>query len=101
MSYHSISILVCYTAVFSVVTQCPWGGALREDTKNGCVADYINIQMCHNTSLFVTALPTTSWVILCMSHNSVQQSNCVIFRQVTLYCATTLCDTNCIQLLVL
>ena len=27
--------LVCYTAVFSVV----WGGALRDDTKNGCVAD--------------------------------------------------------------
>ena len=27
--------LVCYTAVFSVVTQ----GALRDDTKNGCVAD--------------------------------------------------------------
>ena len=25
--------LVCYTAVFSVVTQ-------RNDTKNGCVADY-------------------------------------------------------------
>ena len=35
--------LVCYTAVFSVVTQCSsplqWGGALRDDTKNGCVAD--------------------------------------------------------------
>ena len=30
--------VVCYTAVFSVVTQ--WGGALRDDTKNGCVADY-------------------------------------------------------------
>ena len=29
--------LVCYTAVFSVVTQR--GGALRDDTKNGCVAD--------------------------------------------------------------
>ena len=28
--------LVCYTAVFSVVTQ-RWGGALRDDTKNGCV----------------------------------------------------------------
>ena len=26
--------VVCYTAVFSVV-----GGALRDDTKNGCVAD--------------------------------------------------------------
>ena len=29
--------LVCYTAVFSVVTQGE--GALRDDTKNGCVAD--------------------------------------------------------------
>ena len=29
--------LVCYTAVFSVVTQR--GGALRDDTKNCCVAD--------------------------------------------------------------
>ena len=32
-------LVVCYTAVFSVVTQ--WGGALRDDTKNGCVADYV------------------------------------------------------------
>ena len=33
--------LVCYTAVFSVVTQrsSPLGGALPDDTKNGCVAD--------------------------------------------------------------
>ena len=36
--------LVCYTAVFRVVTQCSplreeWGGALRDDTKNGSVAD--------------------------------------------------------------
>ena len=31
--------LVCYTAVFSVVTQRS-SGALRHDTKNGCVADY-------------------------------------------------------------
>ena len=34
-----------YTAVFSVVTQCSSpqrGGALRDDTKNGCVADYAN-----------------------------------------------------------
>ena len=38
----STGFLVCYTAVFRVVTQCspPWGGALRDDTKNGCVADY-------------------------------------------------------------
>ena len=37
--------VVCYKAVFSVVTQrssplSQWGGALRDDTKNGCVADY-------------------------------------------------------------
>ena len=34
--------VVCYTAVFSVVTQrfSPLG-VLRDDTKNGCVADYI------------------------------------------------------------
>ena len=42
-----LQTLVCYTAVFSVVTQCSWeeeewGGALRDDTKNGCVADYLN-----------------------------------------------------------
>ena len=36
-----MATLVCYTAVFSVVTQhSQWGGALRDDTKNGCVADY-------------------------------------------------------------
>ena len=29
--------LVCYTAVFSVVTQRSRGGALRHDTKNGCM----------------------------------------------------------------
>ena len=33
-----ILTLVCYTAVFRVVTQ----GALRDDTKNGCVADYLS-----------------------------------------------------------
>ena len=37
---------VCYTTVFSVVTEpflgvvtLWWGGALRDDTKNGCVTD--------------------------------------------------------------
>ena len=30
--------LVCYTAVFSVIVLLP--GALRDDTKKGCVADY-------------------------------------------------------------
>ena len=42
-------ILVCYTAVFSVVTQrsSPQGrgGALCDDTKNGCVADYLDIRI--------------------------------------------------------
>ena len=36
--------VVCYTAVFSAVTQrsSPLvGGALRDHTKNGCVADYM------------------------------------------------------------
>ena len=34
--------IVYYTAVFRVVTQCTsplGGGPLRDDTKNGCVAD--------------------------------------------------------------
>ena len=38
--------VVCYTAVFSVVTQRSSLGALRDDTKNGCVADYDTY--CHN-----------------------------------------------------
>ena len=42
------SFVVCYTAVFRVVTQ--WGGALRDDTKNGCVADY-QICRCFNKCL--------------------------------------------------
>ena len=38
---HTGQPLVCYTAVFSVVTQrsSQWEGALRDDSKNGCVAD--------------------------------------------------------------
>ena len=38
----SVLSVVCYTAVCSVVTQrsSPLGGALRDDTKNGCAADY-------------------------------------------------------------
>ena len=32
-------IIVCYAAVFSVVTQCLRGGALRDETKDGCAAD--------------------------------------------------------------
>ena len=39
------SVLVCYTAVFSVVTQRSWGGTLRDDTKNGCVADYLSVDI--------------------------------------------------------
>ena len=35
----STGSVVCYTAVFSVVTQRS-SQALRDDTKNGCVADY-------------------------------------------------------------
>ena len=35
------SNIVCYTAVFSVVTQRSSPQALRDDTKNGCVADYV------------------------------------------------------------
>ena len=51
--YYTMTMpLVCYTAVLSVVTQrsspgeerfVPRGGALRDDTKNGCVADYHSI----------------------------------------------------------
>ena len=33
----AIPKLVCYTAVFSVVTQ---RSSLRDDSKNGCEADY-------------------------------------------------------------
>ena len=37
----SITLIVRYTAVFSVVTQrSSPQGALRDDTKNGCVVDY-------------------------------------------------------------
>ena len=36
-------LLVCYTAVFTVVTQCssPQEEALRDDSENRCVADYL------------------------------------------------------------
>ena len=39
MLYKAPWALVCYTAVFSVVTQR--GGTLQDDTKNGYVADYL------------------------------------------------------------
>ena len=39
--------IVCYTAVFIVVTQrSSPGGGLRDDSKNGCVADYQRNRMC-------------------------------------------------------
>ena len=31
--------VVSLAAVFSIVTQRSWGGALRDDTKNGCEGD--------------------------------------------------------------
>lgn len=34
--------IVCYTAVLRVVTQR--SGALRDETKNGCVADYWHVE---------------------------------------------------------
>ena len=42
--FKSCIFVVCYTAVFRVVTQRSTNGrfvgeALRDDTKNGCVAD--------------------------------------------------------------
>ena len=37
-------LVVCYTVVLNFVTQCSfpakWGGALRDETENGCLADY-------------------------------------------------------------
>ena len=33
-----MTFLVCYTAVFSVITQRSWRGVLPDDSKNGCVA---------------------------------------------------------------
>ena len=32
--------VVSLAAVFSIVTQRSWGGALRDETKNGCDGDY-------------------------------------------------------------
>ena len=40
--YRSIGHVVCYTAVLRVVTQR--SGALRDETKNGCVADYWHVE---------------------------------------------------------
>ena len=38
-----LGMVVCYTAVFKSSRNAPahlWGGAFRDDAKNGCVADY-------------------------------------------------------------
>jgi len=32
-------ITICYTAVFSVITQQMWRGTLRDDTKDSCAAE--------------------------------------------------------------
>ena len=45
-------IVVCYTAVFRAVTQRSSRGALRDDTKNGCAADYSLIEV----SLYFSSL---------------------------------------------
>ena len=48
-----MSALVCCTAVFGVVMQ---RGALRDDSKNGCVADYVrphHTNVCKFSQLFV------------------------------------------------
>ena len=41
MFSQAMSGVVCCTAVFRVVTQRSTGGALRDETKNSCVADYV------------------------------------------------------------
>ena len=41
--YRSIGHVVCCTAVLRVVTQR--SGALRDDTKNGCVGDYYGVHL--------------------------------------------------------
>ena len=41
------ALVVCYTAVFRVVTRrSSPGGGLRDDSKNGCVSDYQRNRMC-------------------------------------------------------
>ena len=44
MIFLAVEVVVCYTAVFSVVTQRS-SPLVRDDTKNGCVADYENTEM--------------------------------------------------------
>ena len=58
----ALTTTVCYTAVFSVVTQRPFPQReKRDDTKNGCVADYYNYESPQNTDAELTAL-ILSWV---------------------------------------
>ena len=56
----ALYLLVCNTAVFIVVTQrrsLPlWGGALRDDPKNGCVADYVFMKSLENAKILIHLL---------------------------------------------
>ena len=47
--------VVCYTAVFSVVTQ-RWGGALRDDIKNGYAANYVLAEVVDQSTSLIRAL---------------------------------------------
>ena len=53
---HFCVFIICYTAVFSVVTHL-WRGALGSDNKNGCVADYyLHCQKNHEKSFCLAYL---------------------------------------------
>ena len=69
--------MVCYTAVFSVVTQrsSPLG-ALRDDTKNGRIADYHPRGMAKTKSEISTQDKMNSkrlYLILCQKKNVREQ----------------------------
>ena len=51
----TIPDIVCYTGVFCVVTQRSSLGALRDDTKNGCVADYTGSGFCSHIRTVISA----------------------------------------------
>ena len=51
----TIPDIVCYTAVFCVVTQRSSPGALRDDTKNGCLADYTGSSFCSYIRTVISA----------------------------------------------
>ena len=79
--------IVCCTAVFSVVTQRPSGGALRDDSKNGCVADYYQADT-FETFPSVRLIGGTHLIEGC--------KDCAMFvndqhSTVTLYCDTVAC----------